>query len=895
MTEEQYVFGTRSRQGVIAGLGGRDLVAVGVALGVALAALFVLPGIIGIVVAFVVLGGALAATLAPIGTRTAADWLRSLGGLGVRVGTGRASAARVPATAAGGPSLLSPWGALVIEDRRHGQYDVGLIRKRAGRAVVVVELTGAEFALASADEQSQALAGWGDVLTSFARTRGPVKALQILEVATPDSGESAASWLRSAGRPRSQEALDDYTGLLDWVGGGSTRHHTLLAVDLAPRPRAGAEPDALILSELDALLRRLADARIVARPLSRRDILEHVEAAAYPPAALAAAAARAQGRDREPAPGAIGWREDAGALVTDGWHHAVLRVKEWPRNPVSGDWLRPLLTARVGAIRALSVHATVVPSYIALKKTEHQQVTEDAAIAQKAKLGFGAKARDTRAAATLSLREDELASGHASVKFQAQVAVTADSPEHLAGAVAEVEEAAGRARLSLERAWGEQRTAFSSILPLCRELRGPIFEVTTRHARSVYPLQVSPGLPSEGCVVGWDTIGGGAMAWDPWTLYDRGVTTDFCAMVMGVKGRGKSAFVKSWLGRQVSVFGRQAYIVDPKSEYSALAGELGLWRLALEPGGSDRLNPLDPVGASPDDVRSHRTEIASALVSAALGRSVQPVEAAAITEAITAAESVTDTMLLGHLVDLLLDPTADMASRLVTDTPTLAGDVREAALALRGLVVGPLAGMFDGPSTVGLSSTGPGGVIDLGATQRTPAALGPIMVAAMSWLGQVIPSGGTERILVVDEAWHVAQPATIDWLQMVSKLSRKWRVCLLLILHRLSDLRAVGDDSSAASKRAAGLVSDIETRISFATDAGEVPLARQLLGLSDTEAELLPTLARGACLWHVGGARALAQVALTAREHTFTDDAKPLPPPGDDEPPEEEEEGEDWS
>lgn len=128
---------------------------------------------------------------------------------------------------------------------------------------------------------------------------------------------------------------------------------------------------------------------------------------------------------------------------------------------------------------------------------------------------------------------------------------------------------------------------------------------------------------------------------------------------------------------------------------------------------------------------------------------------------------------------------------------------------------------------------------------------------------------------MIDEAWHVAQPATIDWLQMVSKLSRKWRVCLALVLHRLSDLRSVGDDSSAVGKRAAGLLSDIETRIAFATDAGEIPLARQLLGLSDTEAELLPTLPRGTCLWHVGQRRALVQVALTARERAITDDAAP--------------------
>lgn len=875
MSEDSYQFGTRSRQGILMGLGGHDLIAVAIALVVSLLALFLLPGIVGIGAAFLALGGTLAATLVPVGTRTAADWARSVGGLGVRIGLGRARRAEIPTTTPP-PTLLTPWGKLDIADHQLGAHEVGLIARGPGRAIAVLELAGQEFALASADERAQALGAWGGILAGFGRSRSPLKSAQIVEIATPDSGESAVTWLAEAGQPRDEEALDDYRHLLDWVGGGSTRHRTLLALDLAPPHRAGADATALTLSEVDALLRRLGDARITAKPLSRREILEHIESASYPPAALAAAAARVQGRDREPIPGCIGWREDAGELVTDGWHHATLRITEWPRNPVAGDWLSPLLTARVGAIRTLSVHVEVVPSHIALRRAEHAQISEQAAIAQKSKMGFDPRARDARAAATLAQREDELAAGHASVRLRAAICVSADSPARLAEAVAEVEEAAGRARLSVERAWGEQRVGFASVLPLCRGLPGPVHEVTTRHARSVYPLQVSPGLPPEGCVIGWDAVGGGAMAWDPWRLYDLGVTTDFCAVVLGLKGRGKSAFVKALLARQVSVFGRQAYVLDPKGEYAGLAGELGLWRLALEPGGSDRLNPLDPVGSGPDEIRAHRAEITSALVAAGLGRSTSPAEAAAITEAISEAESRGDTMLLGQLVDLLLDPTGEMADHLATSPAELAAEVREAALALRGLVVGPLAGMFDGPSTVGLSATGPGGVIDLSATQRTPAALAPIMVAAMSWLARTIPQEGAERILVVDEAWHVAQPSTIDWLQMVSKLSRKWRVCLALVLHRLSDLRAVGDDSSAVGKRAAGLLSDIETRIAFATDQGEVPLSRQLLGLSDTEAELLPTLPRGTCLWHVGQRRALAQVALTARERAITDDAQPV-------------------
>ena len=45
-------------------------------------------------------------------------------------------------------------------------------------------------------------------------------------------------------------------------------------------------------------------------------------------------------------------------------------------------------------------------------------------------------------------------------------------------------------------------------------------------------------------------------------------------LVVGQIGKGKSAFLKSYILRQ-HVFGRQAWALDPKSEYAPLARALG--------------------------------------------------------------------------------------------------------------------------------------------------------------------------------------------------------------------------------------------------------------------------------------------------------------------------------
>src|SRR5579863_8879475 len=120
----------------------------------------------------------------------------------------------------------------------------------------------------------------------------------------------------------------------------------------------------------------------------------------------------------------------------------------------------------------------------------------------------------------------------------------------------------------------------------------PAHQATTRHLGAAYPFTAEPGLGGAGVLVGRDLLGG-AFCYDPFELYGAGVLTNPNMVVFGQLGRGKSAFVKSYLWRQ-SVFGRRAWIVDPKGEYGTLATAWGVHPVSLRPGGAVRLNPLDP-------------------------------------------------------------------------------------------------------------------------------------------------------------------------------------------------------------------------------------------------------------------------------------------------------------
>ena len=74
----------------------------------------------------------------------------------------------------------------------------------------------------------------------------------------------------------------------------------------------------------------------------------------------------------------------------------------------------------------------------------------------------------------------------------------------------------------------------------------------------------------------------------------------------------------------------------------------------------------------------------------------------------------------------------------------------------------------------------------------------------------------------------------------------------LVVLHKLADLQAAGDAGSRAARIAEGLIADASTRIVYHQDESQIPLTRTLLGLSESEAQLISMLSAGQALWRVG-------------------------------------------
>jgi type IV secretory pathway VirB4 component len=395
---------------------------------------------------------------------------------------------------------------------------------------------------------------------------------------------------------------------------------------------------------------------------------------------------------------------------------------------------------------------------------------------------------------------------------------------------------------------------------------------TTRHAQAVYPFVTAGGLGGRGAFIGRDS-NGGAFCFDPWDLYADGALDDPNVIVLGKLGQGKSALVKTLLWRML-LFGRRAFVLDVKREYGPLCEAVGVTPVSLVPGGAVRLNPL---AARPEE--HAQLQLLRAVTITALSGPLTQAEAGALREALRAVRlRGTGEPTLPQVIEALFAPTAEMAARLQTGCEALAADVRRAALALQDLCEGPLRGMFDGPTTPALAQSLDSRllVLDLHAVADSPA-VGILMACATAWISALLARTasrpGRQRLInVADESWKIVQHTGLgEWFQSNFKLARQFGVMNLVVLHKLADLHAAGDAGSRAARIAEGLVADASTRIVYHQDESQVGLTKALLGLSDSEAELISMLSAGQALWRVGGRSFVVAHHRSRIERAFTD------------------------
>ena len=386
--------------------------------------------------------------------------------------------------------------------------------------------------------------------------------------------------------------------------------------------------------------------------------------------------------------------------------------------------------------------------------------------------------------------------------------------------------------------------------------RLPRHQDTSATLAGAYPFLAEGGLGSEGVFVGQDLYSGSSFVYDPWILYANGHITAPNLVLAGIVGSGKSCLAKSLYTRSIP-FGRRVYVPgDPKGEHTPVAEAVGGRAIALGHGMANRLNPLDeghrPVGLDDaqwtSQVASRRRDLVGALAETVLERRLTPLEHTAVDIAIDRTVRSSDVPVLPMIVDRLLAPDQ-------VDDPDgrLTEDARLVGHALRRLVAGDLAGLFDGPSTVRFDPSLPMISLDLSRVAENATLISVLMTCSSAWLESALmdPAGG-QRWVVYDEAWRLmSHPALLRRMDAQWRMARHYGIANMLIFHKLTDLDNVGDQGSAMRALASSLLANAETRVVYRQESDQLGATSAALGLTGTEQSLIPTLGTGQGLWRI--------------------------------------------
>lgn len=389
---------------------------------------------------------------------------------------------------------------------------------------------------------------------------------------------------------------------------------------------------------------------------------------------------------------------------------------------------------------------------------------------------------------------------------------------------------------------------------------------STRTLRGLYSWITGRPLPIVGPLIGRDLFSGGHFCPDPWQLRKLGLVGDTGFFISGVIGSAKSSLAKTMVTRH-SDFGRPFVVpCDIRGEWVPVVQAVEGTVLRLGPGMPDRLNALampgKPAGVSEEQwwltVRTHWEELIVALIETVFrgSRDLTPTETTAIEVAITEATGYRSAsgnlnrlvpIHLHLIVDLLLNPTPEMAAETHMTVTDLGDLLRESGLALRKLTRGSLQGLVDSPEANQLDPASPATVVDISRVQTSDASIALVMACTqaateLAWAHHI-----GQRWHIYDEFWRIATfGKLVARLDGGRRISRKTGAADMIISHRGTDhLR--GDPQ--AQRAAKDLMDNCAIKVTYRQGGDAVAASAAAAGMPDMAAMLLPTLARGQAVW----------------------------------------------
>ena len=342
----------------------------------------------------------------------------------------------------------------------------------------VLSIRGNSFVLASRQDQEQQLASWGSVLSRFAREGSIINRVQWIERAIPESSQKMHEFYEeNASLGENSSVTESYMELIDSAVPITTSHEVYLIIQISQLraakqiKQAGGGDDGsceVLLRELANAASELSSAGFQVLGALDRDQVARLIRTTFEPHVNEELSKR-----HDPLTMNEIWpmttETEWNSYRSDSAFHRTFWISDFPRTEVGADFMAPLMLQSL-ITRTISIVMEPIAPTKAIREVEVAKTSFIADEELRSRGGYTSKTSREREFHKLQERESELADGHGAYRFSAYLSVSANSEEELEYAAQNVEQVSHQSHLVLRLLYGEQDTAFATMLPLARGL-----------------------------------------------------------------------------------------------------------------------------------------------------------------------------------------------------------------------------------------------------------------------------------------------------------------------------------------------------------------------------------------------------------------------------------------
>lgn len=453
-----------------------------------------------------------------------------------------------------------------------------------------------------------------------------------------------------------------------------------------------------------------------------------------------------------------------------------------------------------------------------------------------------AKLEDAR-----SLQEQLVKGSERFFEFSFYITIPANSVEELNHLTRQVESTLGSLLIVAKHATLDMENGFLSTAPFGRDNLSITRNMDTTSLATTFPLTSAELSSDKGVLYGINSQNESFVIFDRFSLENSNMT------IFATSGAGKSYFVKLEALRTL-MLGSEIIVIDPESEYEALADAVGGEFISFSFDSPSKINPFDLSDVYEEGENNLGLKILTlhSLFKVIMGE-LTPTQEALLDRALVAtyrAKGITQDPQTQKNEPPLME---DLYKQLIGMETAEAKDL---SARIEKFVRGSFVGIFDQQTNVDI--TNPFTVFSVKDLQEELRPIAMFIILDFIWTR--VKKDLKRRLLIVDEAWHMMRyKDTAQFLWSVVKRARKYYLGLTTITQDVEDF--LSQDIGKA------IVTNSALRLLLKQSPAAIDRIGEEFYLSQGEKQLLLAANIGEGIFFAGPHHAPIKVVASEEEH----------------------------